>query len=39
MQEALRFLQPDAEPLDRADFVEQARLRGTARTRRRAGCR
>ena len=25
MQEALRFLQPDAEPLDRADFVEQAR--------------
>jgi sulfonate transport system ATP-binding protein len=26
MQEALRFLQPDAEPLDRADFVEQARL-------------
>ena len=26
MQEALRFLQPDAEPLDRADFVEQARV-------------
>jgi sulfonate transport system ATP-binding protein len=26
MQEALRFLQPDAEPLDRADFFEQARL-------------
>ncbi|MFZ2157436.1 MAG: ATP-binding cassette domain-containing protein [Bradyrhizobium sp.] len=26
MQEALRFLQPDAEPLDRADFIEQARL-------------
>ena len=26
MQEAVRFLQPDAEPLDRADFVEQARL-------------
>jgi sulfonate transport system ATP-binding protein len=26
MQEALRFLMPDAEPLDRADFIEQARL-------------
>ena len=26
MQEALRFLQPDAEPLDRADFIEQARV-------------
>ena len=26
MQEALRFLKPDAEPLDRADFIEQARL-------------
>ena len=26
MQEALRFLQPDAEPVDRADFIEQARL-------------
>jgi sulfonate transport system ATP-binding protein len=26
MQEALRFLQPDAEPLDRADFIAQARL-------------
>ncbi len=25
MQEALRFLRPDAEPLDRADFIEQAR--------------
>src|SRR5258708_1071276 len=26
MQEALRFLSPDAEPVDRADFIEQARL-------------
>src|SRR6266852_5853671 len=26
MQEALRFLTPDAEPVDRADFIEQARL-------------
>jgi sulfonate transport system ATP-binding protein len=26
MQEALRFLSPDAEPVDRTDFVEQARL-------------
>jgi sulfonate transport system ATP-binding protein len=26
MQEALQFLSPDAEPVDRADFVEQARL-------------
>jgi sulfonate transport system ATP-binding protein len=26
MQEALRFLSPDAEPLDNADFIEQARL-------------
>jgi sulfonate transport system ATP-binding protein len=26
MQEALRFLLPDAEPVDRADFVGQARL-------------
>ena len=26
MQEAVRFLQPDAEPLDRADFIEQARV-------------
>jgi sulfonate transport system ATP-binding protein len=26
MQEALRFLLPDAEPLERADFIEQARL-------------
>jgi sulfonate transport system ATP-binding protein len=26
MQEALRFLSPGAEPVDRADFVEQARL-------------
>jgi sulfonate transport system ATP-binding protein len=26
MQEALRFLQPDAEPLDRVDFIAQARL-------------
>jgi sulfonate transport system ATP-binding protein len=26
MQEALRFRLPDAEPVDRADFVEQARL-------------
>ena len=26
MQEALRILAPDAEPVDRADFVEQARL-------------
>ena len=26
MQEALRFLQPDIEPLDRTDFIEQARL-------------
>ena len=26
MQEALRFLAPGAEPVDRADFVEQARL-------------
>jgi len=26
MQEALRFLQPGAEPLDRADFIAQARL-------------
>jgi len=26
MQEALRFLTPDAEPLDRADFIEHARL-------------
>src|ERR1700687_4687651 len=26
MQEALRFLPQDAEPLDRADFVERARL-------------
>jgi sulfonate transport system ATP-binding protein len=25
MQEALRFLQPDAEPLDRTDFIAQAR--------------
>src|SRR3981081_2859320 len=26
MQEALRFLSPDAVPVDRTDFVEQARL-------------
>ncbi|HEV7834507.1 MAG TPA: ATP-binding cassette domain-containing protein [Caballeronia sp.] len=26
MQEALRFLSPDAKPVDRADFIEQARL-------------
>src|SRR5258706_3128771 len=26
MQEALRFLLPDAEPVDRTDFIEQARL-------------
>src|SRR4051794_41592291 len=26
MQEALRFLSPGAEPVDRANFVEQARL-------------
>ena len=26
MQEALRFLLPDAEPVDRADFIGQARL-------------
>jgi sulfonate transport system ATP-binding protein len=26
MQEALRFLGPDAEPVDRTDFIEQARL-------------
>jgi sulfonate transport system ATP-binding protein len=26
MQEALRFLQPDAEAVDRTDFIEQARL-------------
>src|SRR5258707_2678031 len=26
MQEALRFLLPDAEPVKRADFIEQARL-------------
>ena len=26
MQEALRFLSPGAEPIDRSDFVEQARL-------------
>ena len=26
MQEAVRFLLPDAEPVDRADFIEQARL-------------
>jgi sulfonate transport system ATP-binding protein len=26
MQEALRFLQPDAEPVDSADFIKQARL-------------
>ena len=26
MQEALRFLSPDAEPVERADFIEQARL-------------
>jgi sulfonate transport system ATP-binding protein len=26
MQEALQFLSPDAEPVDRADFFEQARL-------------
>src|SRR3979409_1203084 len=26
MQEALRFLAPDAEPVDRADFIEQAGL-------------
>ena len=26
MQEALRFLSPDAEPVDRADFIDQARL-------------
>jgi sulfonate transport system ATP-binding protein len=26
MQEALRFLLPEAEPVDRADFIEQARL-------------
>ena len=26
MQEALRLLQPDAEPLDRTDFIEQARV-------------
>jgi sulfonate transport system ATP-binding protein len=26
MQEALRFLPPDAEPVDRTDFIEQARL-------------
>jgi sulfonate transport system ATP-binding protein len=26
MQEALQFLSPDAEPVDRADFIEQARL-------------
>src|SRR3982074_2606237 len=26
MQEALRFLSPDTEPVDRADFIERARL-------------
>src|SRR4030081_436478 len=26
MQEALRFLSTDAEPVDRAEFIEQARL-------------
>ena len=26
MQEALQFLSPDTEPVDRADFIEQARL-------------
>src|ERR1700710_1381857 len=26
MQEALRFLQPDAEPLDRTDFIARAQL-------------
>src|ERR1700756_2114723 len=26
MQEALRFIPADAEPVDRADFIEQARL-------------
>jgi sulfonate transport system ATP-binding protein len=26
MQEALRFLLPEAEPVDRADFIDQARL-------------
>jgi len=26
MQEALRFLLPDAEPVERTDFLEQARL-------------
>ena len=26
MQEALRFLQPDVEPVDRAEFIEQAQL-------------
>ena len=39
MQEALRFRLPDAEPVDRADFVEQARLRGAARNASRAGFR
>jgi sulfonate transport system ATP-binding protein len=36
MQEALRFLSPDAEPVDRTDFVEQARLarRGSQATSR-----
>jgi sulfonate transport system ATP-binding protein len=35
MQEALRFLLPDAEPVDRADFIGQARLarRGQAPSR------
>ena len=26
MQEALRFLAPDAEPVENPDFIEQARL-------------
>ena len=36
MQQALRFLSPEAEPVDRADFIEQARqLRRGSETPRR----
>ena len=39
MQEALRFLLPDAEPVERADFIEQARLARRGPEVPRAGCR
>ena len=39
MQEALRFLSPGAEPVERADIVEQARLLRRGSEARRAGFR